>query len=130
MDETCGMCFFCRGDFIGDLSYCIHKSNVIILNKEIRFKRVFHDSLVCKYCQSKILKKSVNQEQFILVQDNSDAWYVIPFDRCSDWMDFLESDEIEQGCIPSYANRVGGHPCTVIFQNYNIQYVCCGLGGT
>ena len=65
-------------------------------------------------------------DRFIFVQDNSNAWYIIPSDKHGDWMDFLQSDEIEQGCIPSYADRVGGHPCKVTFQNYRIKHVCCG----
>lgn len=141
--KICGKCYYCRGSFIktfyggefgGNVHYCVHKSNIIEESNNLVFQKVCaNDSACISYKPMAEQMKSGNiisqseKKEFILVQDNSNAWYVIPSDKHSDWNNWLNSDEIEQGSIPSYADRVGGHPCKVTFQNYRIKHVCCGL---
>ncbi len=59
------------------------------------------------------------KERWILVQDSSSHWYVIPHERRMDWELFCDiPDDDERGWEPpAYANAVGGAPCLVTFEN-------------
>lgn len=60
----------------------------------------------------------MEQERFILVQDDDCHWYVIPEKMNQDWDDWcllVEGDE-----IPKYATRVGGSPRLVSFTDWKI----------
>lgn len=60
-------------------------------------------------------------EYYILVQDDSCYWYVIPSDREDDWDDWLISDEIELGCVPDYAISINGSLRRVKILEYRIR---------
>lgn len=61
------------------------------------------------------------EEEFILVQDDSCHWYIIPENREGDWDDWLESDEIELGCVPGYAVPINGSLRRVKILEYRIR---------
>jgi hypothetical protein len=58
-------------------------------------------------------------EYYILVQDDSCHWYVIPSDREDDWNKFIEKED-DLGEIPDYAQSVGGSPSLIKFAEYII----------
>ena len=124
--KICGKCYYCRGRFIGDAHYCVHESNTVVESNNFVFQQVYANDSACVSYKSMAeqikLGNVVSQspKEFILVQDDSCHWYIIPFDKRDNWLEWLESDEIELGCVPSYAVSIGGSPSLVKFSEYII----------
>lgn len=57
---------------------------------------------------------------FMLVQDDSSHWYVIPTATLAHWTAWLDSDSAQLGDVPDYAEQVGGSPALVQFTEYKI----------
>jgi len=55
--------------------------------------------------------------RYVLVQDQSCHWYVIPTDKKAEWFQWCESDESEDGISPDWAYGFGGGPESVTFTN-------------
>lgn len=60
--------------------------------------------------------------KYILTQDNSSHWYVIPFDKRKEWNDWLNIPEDNEDSweVPDFADMVGGSPSNVVFEKYII----------
>lgn len=61
--------------------------------------------------------------EFLLIQDDSCHWYIIPARREHDfrkWLDLDEEDE-DSWIVPKYAQELGGRPSLVKFQNPRIK---------
>jgi hypothetical protein len=60
---------------------------------------------------------------FVMVQDDSGHWYVIPGSRQMEFCKWVESfeDDGDGGPQPDWAERVGGAPSLVEFQEYTIK---------
>lgn len=60
---------------------------------------------------------------YFLDQDGDGHWYIIPSNRRDDWLTWLETSEDEEMGWeePDYVVRLGGHPNTVEFTDYEIQ---------
>jgi hypothetical protein len=58
-----------------------------------------------------------------MVQDDSGHWYVIPARKQMAFCAWVESfwDDGESGTQPDWAERVGGAPSLVEFQEYKIK---------
>lgn len=54
---------------------------------------------------------------FVLRQDNSSHWYLIPYDRVDDWNRWSELDEDDEASwdAPEWATPVNGSPCRIVF---------------
>ncbi len=60
--------------------------------------------------------------KYILVQDDCSHWYVIPKNKEEEWEKFInDPKQCELGCVPEFADQVGGSPTLVEFENYNIK---------
>lgn len=60
--------------------------------------------------------------RFALAQDNDSHWYVVPVDKMTEWDEWLELDpECDEAWeAPEFAQRVGGSPSLVTFENPEI----------
>jgi hypothetical protein len=58
-------------------------------------------------------------ERFYLSQDSSCHWYIIPESKREEWSKFNDMDEDDPASwdVPEWANRVGGDPGQVTFEN-------------
>lgn len=54
--------------------------------------------------------------KYVLVQDESSHWYVIPADK----QDEFEQAVYDEEEIPAFAQQIGGHPSLVQFENWEI----------
>lgn len=66
------------------------------------------------------MKTVKDDTEYILVEDDSCHWYVIPSDRESDWYAWEETEDAELGELPDYAVKVRGSPSLVVFKEYTI----------
>ena len=57
--------------------------------------------------------------KFVLVQDNDSSWYVIPAQHVVAWDTFcqIDPDDEKWWDVPKWAQRVGGSPSLVTFEN-------------
>lgn len=67
--------------------------------------------------------KFINVVRYVLVQDKSFFWYVIPADKREDWNTWTElPEDDERGWeAPDYAKEVGGGPSRVTFTHFGIE---------
>lgn len=55
---------------------------------------------------------------FILVQDDSCHWYIIPAKEAINWDEWVDNEE--DWDVPGYAVAVGGSPSRVMFSGFLI----------
>ena len=86
-------------------------------------------SSLLNYIQHKLSFDAVNKstntikKQYVLVQDTTNYWYVIPVNKKIEWDEFCALQEPSPLAWhpPKWAIKVGGSPSSVIFSEYSIE---------
>lgn len=59
--------------------------------------------------------------KYTIVSDDDGHYYVIPVDKKSEWNEFMNSVDYDNGETPEYADTIPGCLSLLTFENYKIR---------